>query len=189
MQFRNDGTAIDDQSPFEARSPYSIARIHSVYAGRYYRSKFGLQVYCGYLFNHDSSLRSEQHVNQKVVLAVRRIANGSEEKLSLGDVNVEKEFNYADDIVNAIWMMVNQNNVYELVIGSGEAHSLKEWVQYCFKRIDKNWEDYVTPQPGYEAEYNRLVSDPAKIISLGWKPKVDFYHLADLMLVDHDRCL
>ena len=94
MQFQNENTPIDEQTPFEASSPYSIARIQSIYAGRYYRATFGLAVYCGYLFNHDSPHRSERHVNQKIVSAVKRIENGSNEVLELGNIDVEKEFNY-----------------------------------------------------------------------------------------------
>ena len=126
MQFKNKGVPIDEQTPFEASSPYSIARIQSVYAGRYYRSAFGLLVYFGYFFNHDSPLRSEKHVNQKIVSSVKRIANGSTEKLELGNIDVKKEFNYAGDIVEAVWVLVNQDTVFEAIIGSGDAHSIQE---------------------------------------------------------------
>lgn len=183
MQFQNDQTPIDEHTPFEASSPYSIARIQSVYAGRYYRAKFGMAVYCGYLFNHDSPLRSERHVNQKIVSAVNRIAKGSNEKLELGNINVEKEFNYAGDIVEAIWILVNQEDVFEAVIGCGEAHSIKEWLEYCFKKINKNLSDFVVINPDYKAEYKILVSNPTLLRSLGWYPKVNFNELADMMLV------
>ncbi len=182
VQFQNDGTPIDERSPFEASSPYSIARIQSAYAGRYYRKTFGLAVYCGYFFNHDSPLRTERHVNQKVASAVKRIAKGSNEKLELGNVDVEKEFNYAGDIADAIWVLVNQDSVFEAVIGSGEAHSIKEWAEYCFRKINRNWEDYVVINPNYKPEYKILVSNPALLKSLGWRPKVGFHQLADMML-------
>jgi GDPmannose 4,6-dehydratase len=183
MQFRNDESPIDECAPFEASSPYSIARIQSVYAGRYYRAKFGMAVYCGYLFNHDSPLRSERHVNQKIVCAVNRIANGSNEKLELGNIDVEKEFNYAGDVVEAIWILVNQNAIFETVIGCGETHSIREWLEYCFKKINKNWNDFVVINPNYKAEYKILVSNPTLLRSLGWHPKVNFNALADMMLV------
>jgi GDPmannose 4,6-dehydratase len=183
MQFRNDESPIDECAPFEASSPYSIARIQSVYAGRYYRANFGMAVYCGYLFNHDSPLRSERHVNQKIVCAVNRIANGSNEKLELGNIDVEKEFNYAGDIVEAIWILVNQNAIFETVIGCGETHSIREWLEYCFKKINKNWNDFVLINPNYKAEYKILVSNPTLLRSLGWHPKVNFNALADMMLV------
>lgn len=182
MQFKNDGMPIDEKTPFEASSPYSIARIQSVYAARYYRATFGMSVYCGYLFNHDSPLRTERHVNQKVISAVKRIANGSNEKLELGNVDVKKEFNYAGDIVDAIWTLVNQNSVFEVIVGSGETHSISEWVEYCFKKINRNWKDYVIVTPSYKPEYETLVSNPSLLRTLGWYPNVGFQQLADMML-------
>lgn len=182
MQFKNQGEPIDETTPFEASSPYSIARIHSVYTGRYYRDTFGMNIYCGYFFNHDSELRTERHVNKKISNAIMRIANGSTEHLELGNIEVQKEFNYAGDIVNAIWLLVNQEVIFEAVLGSGHAYSIKQWVEYCFKTIDKNWEDYVTIKKDFKPEYSLLVSNPSLILSLGWKPKIDFYQLADIML-------
>jgi GDPmannose 4,6-dehydratase len=182
MQFKNEGLPIDEQTPFEASSPYSVARIQSVYAGRYYRSAFGLKVYAGYFFNHDSPLRSEKHVNQKIVSSVKRIANGSTEKLELGNIDVRKEFNYAGDVVEAVWTLINQDTVFEAVIGSGDAHSIQEWVEYCFKKINRNWEDYVIIDHDFTPDYKILVSNPELIRSIGWKPKVDFYMLADIMM-------
>ena len=182
MQFKNEGLPIDEQTPFEASSPYSIARIQSVYAGRYYRSAFGLLVYFGYFFNHDSPLRSERHVNQKIVSSVKRIANGSFEKLELGNIDVKKEFNYAGDVVEAVWTLINQDAVFEAIIGSGDAHSIQEWVEYCFKKVNKNWEDHVMINPDFIPEYKILVSNPKLIRSIGWKPKVDFFKLADMMM-------
>ena len=182
MQFKNEGLPIDEQTPFEASSPYSIARIQSVYAGRYYRSAFGLKVYVGYFFNHDSSLRSERHVNQKIVCSVKRIANGSTEKLEFGNIDVKKEFNYAGDVVEAVWTLINQDTVFEAIIGSGDAHSIQEWVEYCFKKINRNWEDYVMINHDFIPDYKILVSNPELIRSIGWQPKVDFYKLADIMM-------
>lgn len=182
MQFKNEGVPIDEQTPFEASSPYSIARIQSVYAGRYYRSAFGLLVYFGYFFNHDSPLRSERHVNQKIISSVKRIANGSTEKLELGNLDVKKEFNYAGDVVEAVWTLVKQDTVFEAIIGSGDAHSIQEWVEYCFKKINKNWEDYVIINHDFVPDYEILVSNPKLIRSIGWQPKVDFYKLADMMM-------
>jgi GDPmannose 4,6-dehydratase len=182
MQFKNEGLPIDELTSFEASSPYSIARIQSVYAAKYYRAKFRLNVYVGYFFNHDSPLRSEQHVNQKIVRAAQRIAAGGSEKLQLGNIDVKKEFSFAGDVVEAIWLLVNQDKVYEAIIGSGKAYSIREWVAYCFKKINLNYEDYIVIQNGFVAEYETLVSKPSVMMDLGWKPKVDFYQLADMMM-------
>ena len=182
MQFKNEGLPIDEHTPFEASSPYSVARIQSVYAGRYYHDTFGMQVYVGYFFNHDSQLRTERHVNMKIAMAVRRISRGSKEKLELGNIYVQKEFNYAGDVVEAVWMLVNQDIVFETIIGSGKAYSIKDWLEYCFKKIDKNWQDFVEIKQEFVPEYKILISNPALIKSIGWQPKVDFYQMADLMV-------
>lgn len=182
MQFKNEGLPIDELTSFEASSPYSIARIQSIYAARYYRKTFGLNVYVGYFFNHDSSLRSEQHVNQKIVRAAQRIAAGSSESLQLGNIDVKKEFNFAGDIAEAIWLLVNQDEIHEAVIGSGKAYSIREWASYCFKKVSLNHENYIVVQDGFTPEYEILVSNPKVMIDMGWKPKVNFYQLADMMI-------
>lgn len=182
MQFKNENVPINERTPFDAGSPYSVARIHSTYAGRYYRQSFGINVYIGYFFNHDSPLRTERHVNKKVTAAVNRIANGSSERLELGNVDVQKEFNFAGDIVEAVWMLVNQNEVFEAVIGSGNAFSIKDWTEYCFKKINRNWQEYVSIKQDFIPEYKVLISNPQLIKSLGWRPKVNFYELADMMM-------
>lgn len=184
MQFKNEGLPIDEQTPFDAHSPYAVARIQSVYAARYYRDAFNLKIYVGYFFNHDSPLRTEQHVNQMIVKAVKRIAAGSKEKLELGNIDIKKEFNYALDIVEAAWVIVNQNTIYEAVIGSGKVHSIKEWMEYCFNKIGKRWQDYVEIKQDYVPEYELLISNPRIIKSLGWTSKVNIFELADLMLDD-----
>lgn len=186
MQFKNDGLPIDELTPFEASSPYSVSRIHSVYAARYYRSKFGMKVYIGYFFNHDSPLRTERHVNQKIIQSVKRINAGSIEKLDLGNIEVKKEFNYAGDVVEAVWLLINQNLVFEAVIGSGEAYSIKNWLEYCFNSVGRNWEDYVNIKSEFVPEYTTLVSNPLLMHSLGWVSKVSFSQLADLMM-DHNK--
>ena len=182
MQFKNVGLPIDELTSFEASSPYSIARIQSVFSARYFREKFGLNAYVGYFFNHDSHLRSEHHVNQKIVRAAQRIANGSNESLQLGNIDVKKEFSFAGDIAEAIWLLINQNEIHEAVIGSGKAYSIREWAEYCFKTVNLNYEDYIIAQNGFIAEYNKLVSNPKVIMDMGWKPKFSFHQLADLMM-------
>jgi GDPmannose 4,6-dehydratase len=182
MQFRNIGEPINEDTPFEARSAYSAERIYSVYLARYYRDMFKLKVYIGYLFNHDSPIRSETHINQKIVMSAVRIANSNQNKLVIGDLNVRKEFNYAGDIVSAIWKLVNQDAKTEMVIGSGEAYSIKSWVQYCFGMLGLEWEDHVVIDDNFSSEYEVLVSDPALLLSTGWVPTKSIYGVADLML-------
>lgn len=184
LQFENVGLPINEKTPFRANSPYAVARIQSVYAGRYYKDTFNLKVYVGYFFNHESPFRTENHINKEIVEAVKKIARGKKRKLELGNVNVKKEFNFAGDIVEAVWLLVNQDAVFEAVIGSGKVYSIKNWVDYCFKKSGKNWKDYVSIKKKYVSEYKILISNPKIIKSLGWKPKVDFYELADMMMED-----
>lgn len=182
MQFKNEGNPINERTPFEASSSYSAERIYSVYLARYYRKKFNINTYVGYLFNHDSPLRSEQHINQKIINSAINIANGLQEKLIIGNINVMKEFNYAGDIVNAIWKFVCQNDIYEIVIGSGEAHSIQTWIEYCFNMLGLKWEEHIVKEESFKSDYNILVSDPTLIRSIGYEPSVNIFQLADIML-------
>lgn len=187
MQFKNRGLPIDEQTPFEASSPYSVARIQSVYAGRYYREKFGLNVYAGYFFNHDSPLRTEAHINQKIVAFVKNIYKKQGQKLEIGNIITKKEFNFAGDIVEAVWLLVNQNKIYEAVIGSGKAYSIEDWLSLCFANVTKNWQDYVITKNDFQAEYEILVSNPTLIKSIGWQPKTSIEDLAKMMLAQKNK--
>ena len=182
LQFLNEGKPIDELTPFDGSSPYAVARIHSVYASRYFRKVFSMKVYVGYFFNHDSPLRTEQHINQRIVRAVQKISSGNKDKLLLGNIDVRKEFNFAGDIVEAVWKLINQELVYEAVLGCGKTYSIKDWVIYCFEKMKLNWNEYVITDKEYIPEYNILVSNPRLIFQMGWKPRVDFHQLADLML-------
>lgn len=181
MQFKNSGLPINESTPFEANSPYSIARIQSNYAARYFRSK-GLKVYVGYFFNHESSLRTPRHVSRMIADAANRIKNGSDEKIALGDITVSKEWNFAGDFVRAVFILMSQEKIFEVVIGSGQAYSIEDWLEVCFNSIQKSWKDFVISKPGFVAEYATLVSDPTLLYSLGYKPEVNFEQLAMLVM-------
>ena len=181
VQFENKGLPINEQTAFAAQSPYAVSRIQSVYAGRYFRS-LGIQVYVGYFFHHDSPLRTERHINQRIAMAVIRIARGSNEKIEIGNINVQKEFNFAGDMMKAVWTLVNQNNVHEAVIGSGKAYSIKQWVETCFKLVNKNQDEYIIEKSGFNPGFEILVSDPALIFSIGYQPEIDMQHLAKMMI-------
>lgn len=182
MQFKNEGIPINENTQFESSSSYSAERIYSTYLARYYRQKFGLNIYIGYLFNHDSPLRGDNHVNQLIVKTAVNIAYGSSEKLIIGDFNVQKEFNYAGDIVRGIWELVSQDYLFEVVIGSGTAYSIKTWIEYCFNKLGLNWMDHIEIDSRFVSEYKILVSDPQKLKSIGWSPTKDIYQVADSMI-------
>ena len=182
MQFKNDGSPISESTPFSAGSPYALARIQSTYAGRYYRDSFGMKVYVGFLFNHDSPLRSESHINQKIVKTAQRIKAGEKIKLEIGSTEVRKEFNFAGDIVEAIWTLVNQNQITECVIGSGISYSIREWIESCFSIAELEWKDHVILLDRFIPEYQNLVSSPGLIRSIGWDPRISFESLAQKMM-------
>jgi len=183
VQFRNRGLDIDEDTPFEASSPYAIARIQSVFAARYYRS-LGLRTYVGYLFHHESPRRPAGHLGRRIALAARRVGAGSEERLTIGDVSVVKEWSFAGDIAMAMVTLVQQDAISEAVIGSGEGHSIAEWLEQCFTIFGRSWRDHVDILPEFRADYARLVSHPTRIMSLGWVPRVDFSALAAMMTAE-----
>jgi GDPmannose 4,6-dehydratase len=181
LQFINNNKPIKETDAFESRDAYSVSRIHSVYAARYFR-RLGIQVYVGYFFNHDSPKRTERHIAKKISAAAKRIAEGSNEKLEIGEISVIKEWTFAGDIVRGIWTLVNQNEITEANISSGIGYSIEDWLQMCFGIINKNWRDFAMEKKDFTPEYKQLVSDPSVIFSLGWKPEVSFEELARMML-------
>jgi GDPmannose 4,6-dehydratase len=186
LQFVNTGTPISETDPFEATSPYAVARIQSVYAGRYYRS-LGIAVYVGYLFHHESPFRQPNHISKMIALAAQRIAAGSNEQIELGDISVEKEWTFAGDVARAIFTLINQDAVFEATIGSGSTYSIQDWLNQCFGLIEKNWHDYVRLREGFVPEYKKLVSNPATIRSLGWSPQIGFTELAKMIMTSQTQ--
>jgi GDPmannose 4,6-dehydratase len=185
LQFLNTGNPIKETDQFEANDAYSISRIQSVYAARYFRS-LGVKTYVGYFFNHDSPLRSERHVTKMISEAAKRIAAGSNEKLEIGDMSVIKEWSFAGDIVQGIWLLVNQDKIFEANISSGEGHSIKEWIEECFKIVGKDYKNYVVENNNFKSSYKKLISDNTLIKSLGYKPNVSFRELAKMMTLKND---
>lgn len=180
VQFQNRGEPIDEDSPFEASSLYAVARIQSVYAARYYRS-LGLRTYVGYLFHHESPLRRPSHMSMRIALAARRIAREGG-RLEVGDPSVVKEWTFAGDVAKALLHLVQQDAEAEVVIGSGEGHSIEEWLDCCFALVGLSWRDHVDLLPDFSVEYRRLVSRPARLRALGWSPTVSFAGLAEMMM-------
>lgn len=181
LQFKNEGNPISETDYFDATSIYAVSRIHTVYAARYYR-KLGVKAFVGYFFNHDSPLRSERHINKRIIETAKRIAAGSNEKLEIGDLTVQKEFGFAGDIVKGIWTLLSQDKVTETVIGTGKAHSIEEWVSICFSQQGLNWKEHVVQNDKFIPEYKILVSNPALINSIGWKHETNIEELAKMMI-------
>lgn len=181
VQFENTGVPISESDEFEANSAYSVARIQSVYAARYYRS-LGVRAYVGYLFHHESPHRKPNHVSMMIAMAVQRIAQGSDEVIELGDIDVEKEWTFAGDVVKGIFTLVEQTKVFEATIGSGLPYSIKDWLDQCFGLIGKDWRKYVKLREGFTPEYPRLVSNPATMQALNWTPEVSLSELARMTI-------
>lgn len=182
LQFVNLGKPIKETDEFDAGSAYAMSRIQSVYAARYYR-KLGIAVYVGYLFHHESPLRKSHHVSKYIAEAVKNIMGGSEEKITIGDITVKKEWAYAEDISEGIFKLVSQDKIFEATIGTGLVYSIGDWISSCFELAGKNWKDYVVVQDQkFEAEYPVLVSDPSTMRSIGWEAKTSFTSLAEIMM-------
>jgi GDPmannose 4,6-dehydratase len=182
LQFRKNDLPISEADPFEADDPYSVARIQSVYAARYFRNTFGMQVYTGYLFNHDSPRRTERHMTKKISAFAGRIGQGADETLEVGCLDCEKEYTFAGDVVEAIWTLVSQQQHHEAVIGSGAGYSISDWLTACFSIVGKDWRPHVVSNSGFRPTHKKLVSAPALIKSMGWQPKVNFEQLAAMMM-------
>jgi GDPmannose 4,6-dehydratase len=181
LQFKNSGYPISESDRFDPTSPYAISRIYSAYLARYYRS-LGIQTYLGYLFHHESPLRQPSHISQQIINKVKSVATGNNETLHLGDISVKKEWAFAGDIVQGILTLINQDTVFEATIGTGIAYSIQTWLEICFEIIGKNWNDFIIIDKDFQPEYKCLVSNPATIFSLGWKPVVKIAELARIML-------
>ena len=186
LQFVNEGLPLNEQSPLDHSSPYVVARNSSLFAARYFRKR-GLKIYFAYLFNHDSPLRSDRHLNMRIAVAAARAARGSKEKLLIGDLDAEKEFNFAGDVAAAMWLLIQQDNLFECVVGSGRSYAVRDWVEACFRQVGLDWNDYTTTDKRYTSPYRRLVSDPTKLLSLGWKAECTFSALAAMMMAEADR--
>lgn len=181
VQFRNDGTPINERSAFEASSAYAVARIQSVYAARYFRT-LGVRAYVAYLFHHESPRRPDDHVSQRIVRTIQRIARGSGEILEIGDPTVTKEWSFAGDVVSGMRVLLGQEEHFEAVIGSGTVHSIQEWIEACCAIAGVDPAKHVRTTPGFRAEYATLRSDPSLLRSLGWTPAVGFKELAAMMM-------
>lgn len=181
MQFKNDGTPISEHTDFEARDPYSVARIQSVYAARYYRT-LGLKVYVGYLFHHDSPYRKENHLAKLTTNAIKKIKNGEINTLEIGDMRIAKEWGYAKDIASGIFHLMNQNEIFEATVGTGKSHTIEEWLKICFEIVDLDYKKYVVCKKDFKIDFKALISDTSAMKSIGWQHKASITELAHLMM-------
>jgi GDPmannose 4,6-dehydratase len=175
----------NETTVFHPRSPYGCAKLfgHSIAVN--YRESYGLHASCGILFNHESPRRGETFVTRKITRAVARIKLGLQEKLYLGNLDARRDWGYAPDYVRAMWMMLQQDEPDDYVIGTGEAHSVREFAELAFATAGLDWRGHVEVDRRYfrPAEVDYLLADVSKArMALGWEPSVSFPELVQIMV-------
>jgi len=177
-----------ETTPFWPRSPYACAKVYAHWLTVNYRESYGLHASSGILFNHESPRRGETFVTRKITRAATRIKLGLQESLYLGNLDAKRDWGYAKDYVEMMWMMLQQDTPDDYVVATGETHSVREFVEATFGALDLDWEKHVKYDKRYErpAEVELLIGDPSKAREkLGWEPRVKFRELVQIM-VDAD---
>ena len=178
----------NENTVFHPRSPYACAKVFSHYVTVNYREAYGLFACSGILFNHESERRGETFVTRKITRAASRIKLGLQDKLYLGNLDARRDWGYAKDYIEAMWLMLQAEKADDYVIATGETHSVKEFVEEAFNCIELDWNKYVEIDPWYyrPSEVDLLLGDATKARrELGWQPRVGFKQLVRLM-IDHD---
>jgi GDPmannose 4,6-dehydratase len=174
-----------ETTPFWPRSPYGCAKVYAYWLTVNYRESYGLHASNGILFNHESPRRGETFVTRKITRAATRIKLGLQKELYLGNLDAKRDWGYAKDYVEMMWMMLQQEQPDDYVVATGETHSVREFVEETFACLDLDWEAFVRYDPRYErpAEVELLIGDPAKAKrQLGWEPRVTFKELVKIMV-------
>lgn len=177
-----------EETPFHPRSPYAAAKAYSYYITQNYREGYGMFAVNGLLFNHESPRRGETFVTRKITRAATRIKLGLQDKLFMGNLDAKRDWGFAGDYVEAMWLMLQADKPDDYVVATGETHSVREFLQKAFGLLDLDYEKYVEHDARYErpAEVDLLLGDPTKAKrELGWSPKVSFDELVKMM-VDAD---
>jgi GDPmannose 4,6-dehydratase len=177
-----------ETTPFYPRSPYAVAKQFAHWSVINYRESYGMHASCGILFNHESPRRGETFVTRKIAKAAARIKLGQQNKLSLGNLSAKRDWGHAKEYVEAMWLMLQQDEPDDYVIATGETYSVREFLTVAFEHINLDWRDFVEIDAKYyrPAEVDLLVGDSSKAkAKLGWEPKIKFVDLVKEM-VDHE---
>lgn len=175
-------------TPFRPQSPYAAAKAYAFYMTKNYREAYGMYAVNGILFNHESERRGETFVTRKITRAVGRIKVGLQKELFLGNLAAKRDWGHAEDYVRAMWMMLQPRHPHDFVIGTGEVHSVEDFLTEAFRLVDLDWADFVKHDSRYErpTEVDYLKADITKArTQLGWEPRVTFRELVKRM-VEHD---
>jgi len=182
------GAASPPQSEntiFQPRSPYAAAKVYAYYIAQNYRDAYGIFATNGILFNHESPRRGETFVTRKITRAATQIKLGLKNKLFLGNLEAKRDWGFAGDFVEAMWLMLQQDKPDDFVIATGETHSVREFTEKVFSKLGLDYNKYVSVDPRYfrPTEVDVLLGDASKAKkALGWKPKVTFDALIDMMI-------
>lgn len=178
-------TPQNEDTPFHPRSPYGVAKVYGHFITINYRESYGLHACSGILFNHESPRRGLEFVTRKVTDGVARIKLGLQTELALGNLDARRDWGYAGDYVEMMWMMLQQDEPDDYVIATGETHSVRELVDVAFSCVDLDWKDYVVIDERFvrPAEVDLLIGDSSKAQEkLGWKCRVSFEELIGMMV-------
>ncbi len=178
----------NEQTPFQPQSPYAAAKVYAYWVTRNYRQGYNLFASNGILFNHESPRRGETFVTRKITRAVAAIKAGKQKKLYLGNLDAKRDWGYAPDYVAAMWKILQHDRADDYVIGTGEAHSVREFLDEAFGYVNLDWHDYVDIDSRYfrPTEVDYLLADPSHARKeLGWEPRIFFKDLVKIM-VDAD---
>lgn len=176
-----------ETTPFYPRSPYGCAKVYAYWITVNYREAYGMHASNGILFNHESPRRGESFVTRKITKTLARIMAGKTKELALGNLDAKRDWGYAKDYVEAMWMMLQVPTADDYVIATNETHSIKEFLDLSFGMVGRDWNDYVRIDPKYyrPTEVDLLIGDPTKAREkLGWKPKTSFNELVKLMVYE-----
>lgn len=189
LEYNRPEKGYTEESAFHPRSPYGVAKLYGHWITKNYRESYGMYAVSGILFNHEGDRRGVEFVTRKITNAVARIKLGKQDYIELGDLWPKRDWGYAGDYVEGMWLMLQQDKPDDYVLATGETHSIEEFLDLAFKEIGTDdWKSYVKQNPAFmrPAEVDLLLGDPAKAErELGWKRKVDFPGLVKLM-VEHD---
>ncbi len=180
-----------ERTPFHPRSPYAVAKVYAYHATRNFREAYGIFAVNGILYNHEAPTRGEEFVTRKITKAAARIKVGLQQRLQLGNLESKRDWGYAGDYVEGMWMMMQTETPDDYVLATGQTHKVQEFVERAFSRLDLDWREFVDHDPTMvrPSEVDLLLGDAHKArTELGWAPKVSFEDLVHMM-VDADLVL
>jgi GDPmannose 4,6-dehydratase len=175
----------NEETPFLPRSPYACAKVFAHQLCQNYREAYGMFISCGILFNHESPRRGIPFVTRKITRAAARIRHGLDKKLYLGNLDSKRDWGFAGDYVEAMWLMLQQDKPDDYVVATGESHTVRELLEVAFGALDLDYQKFVEIDPRYfrPTEVDHLRGDPTKARkALGWKPKITFKQLVEMMV-------